>query len=1676
MKRNLLKASKFLVAVILSILMACSMFTVLAAVPIGSSDQGDGTYKNPVLFSDVPDLDIIRVGDEYWMSSTTMHLNPGVPIMKSTDLVNWETVSYCYPVLADSDKMKLQTGENMYSNGTWASSLRYKDGTFYLVVPSATTGKTYIFQTEDPENQAWRRYELPSRYHDCGLLLDDDGRNWLVYGTNAIELNSTVTGLKEGAAPIKIIDSLHAPLPGETEIPTSGLNEGVHMQKIDGKYYLFAITSPGSGWLRTQVVHVSDSLFGPYKSRTIARENTRVNGSGGSGVAQGGIVDTADGTWYGFAFRDSGAAGRMPWLVPINWLEEDGVNWPMFGGTAENPSHDNIPLEAGIPVLGGDLKSIVSSDEFYNNNPKPTYYDSNITALPAIQDTNRLLRNSSGVLAARSRVGEEQIVNGGFEDGTTGWSYNQTYGDSATIAVTDAEKVTGDYSLHVTNRKSTGSGPMQDLTGKLKAGGTYRVSARIKYDNENGPATRQFYMTMKANTPISTPNNIMKNMRGARITKGEWGTISGEYTLPEDTDESAISIFLETSWTANPTADNDLMDFYVDDVSIIVVSEPEEPGPEDAILNGSFEEELSEENWGDTHETATVTRTTDISTDGEYSAFITDRNRTGSSIRQFVGDRIVVGAKYAVSFDVYYDNENSPDTKQFDFTLNDGGGTAGSNYLTMAQGTATKGQWTTISGEYIIPASVEGNEPFVFFENRPWNGSPGNDPDLHLMDFYIDNVSMIKIADPVQPELEWGDANNYNGSNLNLDWQWNHNPDNRLWSLTEREGWLRLRTGYLATNILDAVNTLTQRTFGPTSSASIAIDVSNMKNGDEAGISLFTAKYGSIGVKMENGKKYVVTTLSNGWSSGHTTNAGVESARVELLQDKVYLKADANYYGQADRGNFYYSLDGITWTKLGEELRMTYSTGNHFMGYRFALYNFAKTTVGGYVDFDYYRISDKITGDAAPTVLDVEMRGAADVAGVAGTQISVPVLLAPLPNGNYTDLSASFTIPADLTVTDVVFGDGVTGEATWEVKDDQLLLTVANGAYDGIGYDKVLFAEIKMNVSKLQAANKTVSIVPDYIIANGDVNVAYDLDGVKADIGLVATASDGAWAKLPGYSNSIITHKYGADPYALEYNGRLYVYLSDDHGSYLNRNVAADESNDYGRLQSLSIVSTADMVNWTDHGTVPINRNLEGAVTTWAGNMFAPAAAHKVIDGEDKFFIYFANSANGIGVLVGDSPVGPFTDPLGKELISRSTPGVAGSQVPWLFDPAVLVDDDGTAYLYFGGGTDGLDSNNPKSARCVQLGDDMISIVGVPQEIDAPGLFEDSGIHKYNGMYYYSYCSNFSTSVVSTATIHYMVSDNPLGPFEYVGPVLPGPGNLGNGDGGNNHHAIFEFDGNWYITYHTRQVNIAERQSQGLSGNKDYRSPSISPIKFEASGKIIPRVMDREGVSQTKTINPFERIEGETIGWNAGVRTALLTTSAESPNMALTELDNGDWVGIGQAAFGETGAKGLSVNAAGLSGGKIEVYIDSLDGEKVGEVIIPAGNGETWETYSASISSITGTHDIFFKYVSTGDSETELFEIDYWSFLEKGPTVETYILGNAYDQDDKVNLKDVLTIQKHVAKLIVLEGKALVAANVDRSDETPDNVTLKDALLLQKWIVKLDIGENQIGMVLEMPY
>lgn len=462
-------------------------------------------------------------------------------------------------------------------------------------------------------------------------------------------------------------------------------------------------------------------------------------------------------------------------------------------------------------------------------------------------------------------------------------------------------------------------------------------------------------------------------------------------------------------------------------------------------------------------------------------------------------------------------------------------------------------------------------------------------------------------------------------------------------------------------------------------------------------------------------------------------------------------------------------------------------------------------------------------------------------------------------------------------------------------------------------------------------------------------------------------------------NNPLMTQRLGADPYAIQYDGRVYIYMTGDVVEYDATGAVKDNS--YSKINKINVISSADLVNWTDHGSI-FAAGASGA-SKWGNNSWAPAAAVKEVNGETKFFLYFANGGNGIGVLTSDSPTGPFTDPLGHALISRQTPNCGN--VAWLFDPAVLVDDDGSAYLYFGGGVPNEQYAAPGTGRAVQLGDDMISIIGEPVALDIPYLFEDSGINKIGDTYYYSYCSNFNVSEEATKSLGFatgeivtMTSKSPLGPFTLQGPILKNPGSYF-GCYGNNHHCVFQFKDKYYIAYHTQMLE----SRLGISGG--YRSTNINEVTVNEDGSINMVQANEAGVAQVDTLNPYESVPAETMATMAGISTVPCdeeSIACGSGNMAVNEIDTGDWIAVKGVDFGTAGAKRFSIDTKlGETKGAIQIRLDNLYGEVIGYVPIPTGDTQEFITLSTDLlTTVTGEHDLFFLFYGSG------YELDSWQF------------------------------------------------------------------------------------------
>lgn len=302
-----------------------------------------GQATNPIIFADVPDMAMIRVGKNYYMSSTTMHMSPGVPIMKSRDLVNWEIVNYAYDTLADVDALNLNNGQNSYGKGSWASCIRYHKGVYYVSTFAQTTGKTYIFKTKNIEKGPWTVSSFEPSYHDHSLFFDNDGRVYLIYGAGQlrmIELDADASRVKSSSRELVLIENASAPAGSNIGLKA----EGSQLFKVNGKYYLFNIVWPKGG-VRTVLVHRADKITGPYEGRVALQD---------LGVAQGGLIDSPDGKWYAYLFHDYGSVGRIPYLVPVTW-END---WPVLGVDGK------VPVTLQLPESKGLIPGIVASDEF----------------------------------------------------------------------------------------------------------------------------------------------------------------------------------------------------------------------------------------------------------------------------------------------------------------------------------------------------------------------------------------------------------------------------------------------------------------------------------------------------------------------------------------------------------------------------------------------------------------------------------------------------------------------------------------------------------------------------------------------------------------------------------------------------------------------------------------------------------------------------------------------------------------------------------------------------------------------------------------------------------------------------------------------------------------------------------------------------------------------------------------------------------------------------------------------------------------------------------------------------------------------------------------------------------------------------------------------------------------
>ena len=974
------------------------------------------------------------------------------------------------------------------------------------------------------------------------------------------------------------------------------------------------------------------------------------------------------------------------------------------------------------------------------------------------------------------------------------------------------------------------------------------------------------------------------------------------------------------------------------------------------VPNGNFESGI--DGWSGFSGATIATEQMIVSGDDTSNVLhVSGRNNTSGGAGYDLSGKLKKGTKYTITGKFLY--KSGPDKKDFNVTFQNG---PDYRYREAKYGAikGIKDQWVSFRVEY-TPADtvVEGvTYPFsttenTFFIESGWASKPTAENDF--MDYWIDDVSITyqKAAgeepeEPEEPEQPQVEDLLFNGSfeNTPIDVNWKGMGGAKV-----------------------------ERVEGVAHEGNASLKVSNYTQGWE-GVRYELLQLWNEG-NLVPGKKYTLTAWAKAENGSGTLTP--------TIKGQVSGKDSYTGFGSAAQ------VDSTKWTKISGEINLAdYDKDTNVLEvyWSWGKIEEGTPTVFYLDDVTLTTPSDNIVRNGSferglESWTGYE-QGETDILAVAadeynsGSQSVKVTNRTKCTNGPAQDMSKKLTPGSYYTVSAwVKYKEGP------DTKDFNL--TLHNGTESTVlatgTAKKGEWTEIKgdwgMPYDMAADSNFLVVETPTVATPNADNDL---MDFYVDDVSVIKYQDNTqALAKKFGYGNPITTNEFGADPYAIEYNGRIYVYMTADDYEFSDKD--NPYSNNFGYITSLRVVSSADLMNWTDHGEIEVaGLNGGNGPAMWASHSWAPAIAYKKVDGKDKFFLYFANDASGIGVLEADTPLGPWRDPIGKALITKQTPGC--EKVEWCFDPAVLVDDDGEAYIYFGGGVPAGQHNNPKTARVAKLGADMISLDGAAVEIDAPCMFEDSGIFKFGDKYYYSYCSNFTQTTVEgypeQGTICYMVSDNPMGPFKYEGEIFSNP-QVWFGVGGNNHHATFVFNNKSYFIYHAQTV------SKALGVERGYRSTHIDEIKLDDKGKILPISGTYEGIPQLAVMDPYQRIEAETIAWNAGVK----ATATGRPgnlftdyNMVLTDLQEDDWTSVSQLDFGSKGADKITVAVGSKDGGTIEVRAGYPEGKTIGTIDVPeTGSNHTYQLVTGDIEKVTGTQNIFliFHEKKTG-ATTEIYQ------------------------------------------------------------------------------------------------
>jgi hypothetical protein len=415
----------------------------------------------------------------------------------------------------------------------------------------------------------------------------------------------------------------------------------------------------------------------------------------------------------------------------------------------------------------------------------------------------------------------------------------------------------------------------------------------------------------------------------------------------------------------------------------------------------------------------------------------------------------------------------------------------------------------------------------------------------------------------------------------------------------------------------------------------------------------------------------------------------------------------------------------------------------------------------------------------------------------------------------------------------------------------------------------------------------------------------------------------------------IIQTKYTADPAPMVYNDTVFLYTTHDE----------DDAEGF-KMQDWLLYTSTDMVNWTDHGVVASLKSFD-----WVKRDNG-AWAEQVVERNGKFYMYCPIHGNGIGVLVSDSPYGPFKDPLGKPLVWQKE--------HWDdIDPTVFIDEDGQAYMYWG---------NP-NCYYVKLNEDMISYSGdIVKLKETPEHYQEGPwFYKRNGHYYLAFASTCCPEGIG-----YAMSDSPTGPWKTKGYIMrPTERTRGN------HPGIMDYKGKSYVFGLNYDLLKLETNT-----HYERRSVSVAEMHYNEDGTIqeVPYWADTK-LEQIGTFNPFRKVEAETMAWGYGLKTA---PNADK-SLSVVDVNNGEYICVRGVNFGKNKARRFEVSALPLEGGNLKIRLDAPDGKIVGNVNIPQGNETSkYELYSCEVNAVSGIHDLYLSF--EGENNKDLFELDYWKF------------------------------------------------------------------------------------------